>query len=348
MLSVVDYGILASLFAIIYILGIFSESIQLVLAKYTSNVKDKGKVKNILNKSLKKTSVVSVVVLAIYLILAAPLSIFLKIEYPLMALNGLIIFSVFLNPVTRGILQGTKKFKALGGNMIIESVVKLGLAVLFVFIGWKVYGAITGALIGTFLALFVSFSSLRDIMKSKESSADTKGIYGYTKPALLTMFVIIAFYSIDVIFAKILFDEVLAGSYAIASTLAKTLFFGTQPIGRAMFPLSAESKSNKSKSDNVFLNAFGIVLLISLVGLGLFYFFPTLIIKIFSGEAIAGAISVLFLVGLAVTLVSFANLVLLYKLSVGKIKGYKNLVIFLIVECLLFWKFSGNLIQFSL
>ena len=54
MMSVVEYGILASLFSIIYILAVFTESIQTVITKYTAKETNKGKLKNILKKSFRK------------------------------------------------------------------------------------------------------------------------------------------------------------------------------------------------------------------------------------------------------------------------------------------------------
>jgi O-antigen/teichoic acid export membrane protein len=54
MLSIIDYGILAALYAIIYILGIFIESIQTVMMKYSSGENDNGRLKSLLKKTLKK------------------------------------------------------------------------------------------------------------------------------------------------------------------------------------------------------------------------------------------------------------------------------------------------------
>ena len=140
LLTLSDYGILVTLFTIIYMLAVFSESIQIVITKYSSSEDKIGRLKNLLKKSLKKSFVLSVLFFVAYLVVAIFLSSLLKIEYFLLALNGLIIFAVFFSPITRGLLQGRKKFKALGGNMIIEAVTKLVLAVLFVFI--DMHGAV--------------------------------------------------------------------------------------------------------------------------------------------------------------------------------------------------------------
>ena len=61
LLTIAQYGILASLFSIIYIFGFFMESIQTIVAKYTAKEKEKGKLKNILKKTVKKAWGVSLI-----------------------------------------------------------------------------------------------------------------------------------------------------------------------------------------------------------------------------------------------------------------------------------------------
>src|SRR3989344_2413420 len=348
MMSIAEYGVLASLFSIIYILAVFTESIQTVITKYTAKEQNKGKLKNILKKSFKKSIFIAVILFIIYIFVAIPLSLLMKIDYKLMILNGGMIILAFLSPITRGILQGKKKFNALGFNMIIEAVSKFIIALILVFIGLSVYGAIIGTILGVGIAFGLSFLNIRDIMKVKEEKASTEGIYGYTKPTFFIIFAILAFYSIDIIIAKIFFPEEIAGAYAIASILAKIIFFGTQPISRAMFPISVENNLEEKKSNNAFMNAFVILFLGIIAALAVFYFFPDFIIKTFSGKDINAAARIIFYLGIAISLVSLANLVLLYKLSIGKIKGYPYLYVFIVLEIFLLSWFSKDLVQFSI
>lgn len=348
LLTIADYGILATLFTITYILAVFSESIQVVITKYSSSENDKGRLKNLLKRALSKSLVLSTAFFAVYLIASIFLSSLLKIDYLLMALNGLIIFVVFFSPITRGILQGKKRFKALGWNMIIEAVIKFVLAIVFVVIGWKVYGAILGTIIGMILAIALSFVSLRDITKAKEKEAKIEGIYGYGKPAFIITLVILAFYSIDIIIAKIVFPPEVAGVYAIASILAKTIFAGTQPISKAMFPITSNDGKVEGKHGSAFMNALFLLIGLILIALVAFYFLPELIIRIFSGQNIQEAASILIYLGIAVSLVSISNIVLLYKLSRGKIKNSSYFLIFLVVEIGLLIHFSSNLVEFSI
>ena len=346
MLSISDYGVLATLFAVIYIFSIFTESMQNVVVKYSSNEPTNGKLKNILNRSMKKASTYSLIIFSFYLISAIFLANLLGISYMLLSVNGLVIFLALYLPITRGIMQGRKKFGLLSINMASESICKLILGLFFVFIGWKVYGAIFGVILGGSFSLLISFFQLKDVIKSDEKEADTIGIYNYAKPALLISAMIIIFYSLDVIIAKIFFEPEIAGAYAIASILGKIIFWGTLPISKAMFPMSAENKKNKT--DNIFQSSFFILIFFIVISLLFFYFAPNFVIKIFSGKQIPLASSILFLLGISFSLISITNLILLHKLSINKIEGYKYLILFIFIEIILLSNFSSNLLEFSL
>jgi len=347
LLSVVEYGVLAALFSIIYIFDVFKESIQTVITKYSSTEKDMGKLKYLFSRSTNRLTIVASITFVLFLVLSIFLSPLLKISYLLLAMTGSLIFLSSLIPISRGLMLGRKMFKSLGLNLITEASIKLILSIVLVILGWSVYGAITATFIGAFLALLLSFSSLKAIIKSKAKQAETIGIYSYSIPVFFITAIIILFYSLDVIIAKIVFSPELAGYYALASILGKTIFWGTQPISRAMFPLSAESKSNKGR--NLFLNAFVLSALLIIMALTLFYLFPEFILHLFSGKSdISQAASILLLVGIAFSIQSISNLILLYKLSKGKTKNYLYSIIFILIEVALLFMFSSSLIEFSI
>ena len=347
MLSEADYGILATLFSMLYMTGVFSESIQTIITKYSASEKNSGKLKNLFSRTIKKSLKISLIIFVVFAFVAIPLASLLKIPYLLLTSTGLMIFAAFLPPVTRGLLQGTRRFKALGLNFIIESFVKLGLSILLVLIGWKVYGAIVATVIAAIVAFVLSILALKKILKSKEKIMQTKGIYAYSWPVLFILFNVMVFYSIDIIIAKIVFSDNIAGYYAIASILAKTIFFATQPISKALFPLSAEKKKSKD-SQHLLVNAIGLVFLCILASLTIFYFFPSLLIRIFSGKVIPESVNILFYLGIAFSLISLANLIILYKLSLGRIRSYIIFIIFPIIEILVLFFFSNNLTEYSL
>ena len=351
-LSIADYGILAALFYLIYVLSIFTEAIQTVFARQSSREKDNGKLKNLLNRSFKKLSSVTVLFFIVYLIFAIPFSYLESIPYTLLALNGLFIFTALFLPLTRGIMQGRQKFYSLGINLIIESSVKLVASVALVLLGWKVYGAIGGALLGSAVALFFSFPSIKSIYSTEEKKAETIEFRKDSISVFLITFSILAFYTIDLFIAQLVFTKEVAGLYSLASVLSKAVFWGTQPISRAMFPISAEEglDKKKSKDHNTYLNALILLTLGVAAALILFFLIPDWIIRIFAGKFIDESANILFYLGLATGVLSFANLNVLYKISKNK-PSNKSIIFFfafLLIGIILLFLFNDSLLEFSI
>ena len=347
MLSVADYGIVVTLYSVLYLLGIFTESIQTVISKYSAQESKIGKLKNIIKKSYKKAFFASSLAFIIYLLISLFLVKILEINYSLLAFTGLVIFASFLLPIGRGALQGTKRFKFLGFSMIVEALTKFVFAIFLVLIGWAVFGAMAATLIGIYLSLLVAFIGLRKVFSEKEIKAETPGIYRYTAPVFIVTLSVLFLFTLDVIVARAFFSPDLVGYYAIASTIAKIIFFGTQPISKAMFPLSTESKTKKS-SKNVIKTASAILGVLIALAILVVSIAPEILVRIFTGRFIPEASSILIFVAIAISFVSFANLILLYKLSRGKTKGYWFLLFFIIIQVLAMWLFHATLLQFSL
>lgn len=348
-LETADYGVLATLFSIMYIMGFFTESIQTVIAKYSTAQKSDGKVASLLRRSLHRVGKPALILFGCYLLSAFALSPLLEISWFLIAVNGLMIFCAFYLPVTRGVLQGKQRFGALGLNMIVEGAVKIVIASALVLVGWRVYGALVGTILGAVGAYIMSLVSLSKIRNTREEHADASNIYAYGKPTFILIMGLMIFYSLDVILAKLFFDSTTAGMYAIASVLAKTIFLGTQPISKAMFPLAAENDASAEKSKKkILLKALYIIVLLIATALALFYLAPHFIIDIFSGKDIVDAAKILLPLGAGFSLVSISNLMILYHLSRKSVRYSWLIFIPVAVQAILLWMFSSNLMQFSI
>lgn len=346
MLSLSDYGILTTLIYFVIIFAVFTESIQTVIARYTSKESSKGKIKDIMSKSFKKAGYISAALYLLFLAAAVPLSIFMRIEYYLFAIVGLAIFPSFLSSITRGVMQGGKKFYSFGFNMALEGVIKFFAAVSLVLIGWNLSGAVFGIVLGTFGALILSFIPLRDILNEKKKKSKTPEIYSYTRPVFIAMLAIVLFLSIDVILAKLYFSPETAGAYAVSSTIAKIIFIGTQPISKAMFPFSSGAKRKKD-SKKAFVDSLRFLTLIIAVYLLVMIMFPEFVIRIYTGRIIAESAGILFYLSLAMGILSATNLAVFYKLSLNKTSGYWSLLIFVVIEVVLLSIFNDSLLEFS-
>ena len=352
LLTPADYGTLAVLMSILYIFGIPTEAIQTVVTRYTSRFNAKkhyGKIKDLFYRSSKKGLLFAFVIFAAFLPVAWLLSSFLKISFSLLFLADIFIFYVFMIPITRGIMQGQKKFSSLGMNMIAESAIKIVLAVAFVMFGWGVYGAIGGLVVGGVFTFLLAFPPLSKVLKSRRKNGKFDKIYSYSVPVTIAMISIVLMYSLDIILAKAFFSADMAGKYAVLSMLGKMILFGTFAIGKTMFPLTSENFEKGKNTKKIFAKSIKLISLLSAIILIVFLLFPKQVISILFGPAYADVYALLFIVALAYTFVSVANIIILYQLSLNKIrKSSFALLVFALLQIILLSTFNASLLQFSL
>lgn len=346
-LSIENYGILSVLLNLIIIFAIFSESIQTIISKYSTLQITKGSLKTIALKSFKKATRLSLLSFIIFLIFGILVSYYLKISYFLILFTGFAIFGSFYLPITRGILQGRKNFGLLGSSFVIEGFSKLIISFFLVYYGFTVFGALSGVLIGLLISFVFTIFALKSIFNSKVEKAELNEIYSYSWPVFFTTLSIVLFLSLDIILARLFFSASSAGEYALASTLTKILFIGTQPISKALFPISSEKKLN-SLSRSAFVNSLVILFGIILVFLSLTFFFPDLIIKLYSGSSFSIASSILFYLSISAGFLSITNLVLLYALSRNNYSITKYSLIFVIIQVIILTIFNDTLLSYSI
>lgn len=349
MLSLSEISILSALFSLVYVFAIFSESIQTVVAKYTvSTENNDGKLKGLLRRFFRKSKRLGFLALIFYLIIALFFYLFLNIHYSLLALNGILLYLMFLLPVTRGAMQGRKKFGALSKNLVMESALKLLFSVLLVFLGFKIYGAIGGFILGTTIAYFASFYPLKKIYEAREESMSVGNISKYARENTLIIAAVILFYSSDVIFARWFFSPELAGTYAVASLLGKIILWASIPVTKAMFPLSAEATNSieNKKVLNSSIKVFFLLLFLCAIML----IFSKQAITLFYGSELTGAVEVLPYLVIAFSLIAFSNMILLYQISKGTVNQWftLSLLIVVFVEFLLFTLSKENLVSFAM
>lgn len=352
MLGPANYGVFAALITLIYFVAIPSESIQTVVSKYTSKFKVKkemGKIKYLSYKIFRKGLFVAIIIFIVSLPLLWAFSGFLNIPISLSILTAIMVFTIFLTPVTRGVMQGMKYFNSLGMNMIFDTAIRIVFSILLVFIGLQVYGAMVGILIGSFAAFLISFIPLKKVFSVKKKQANISKIYEYSRPVLFTLIVILAIQSIDIILAKRFFSPEIAGQYAVANLIGKMIFFGTIAISKAMFPLSSEKFEDGHKTEKIYHRSLFMVLLISLVSVIILALFPKLIVGILFGEQYLGITNIVFFMGIAFSFISLANIVLIYGVSINRIKiKVYHIIGFLVIQIALLTFLRNNLISFSI
>ncbi|MBM3230119.1 hypothetical protein FJZ22_00480 [Candidatus Pacearchaeota archaeon] len=312
LLTPVEYGALATLFTVVYFVSLFSDTLQTTVTTFISKTEDKGKIKDTLIRFSQGTLKYALSIWVAYSIIVFFIAPYLKLSSLHLLLIGTLIPLSFVTAILRGGLQGTQKFKELGLGLILESFIKVGVAVCLVLAGWALYGAIWGVIIGALIILPLSSKQLQlKKITRKESHLQApfkKGII-----TLILMLGIVGFYSFDLLIARLIFSEEIAGNYALAALLGKVILWGTMPIGRAYLPIAVMSTQKKKKKLLIkagFFSGFLVVLLLSI-----YLFFSGELIHLFSGKELPIAAGLLFKTGIAMSVLTFLNLYFLYLLA---------------------------------
>lgn len=134
--------------------------------------------------------------------------------------SSLLILPVaFFSLYTDGFFNGQRIFKYQAYIRIIHAIIKLVFVFIFVFLGFKVYGAI-GAYITAYFAAFLMAKSFLKI-KHCQSKFSPKKMLFFALPLIISSLVFVLMRNIDLLFIKsILREDSLAGFYTSAMTLA--------------------------------------------------------------------------------------------------------------------------------
>lgn len=355
LLGPADFSIVATLMSIIYISNVPAETIQTVVARYASKFyvkRETGKTKDLLYKSIKKGTKIATVLFILFIPFSFFLSLLLNIPVLIILITALISLFIFSLPVQRGIMQGRKEFKFMGLSMVSESFFKIILSISLVFLGLGVYGAMGGVVAASGVAFFFSFLMLKDVVGSKREVGEFDGIYKDNFPVLISVAAIVLMYSLDVILARIFFSPTIAGQYAFASLVGKVILFIGLAITKTMFPLSTQTFEDGRKTSKILQKSMILILIVSSSILIFYFFIPELVIKIVSinSPEYLPVSPILFFLGLSYSLLSVANLIIFYKVSINKINLKQSyfLFLFVIFQILVLSFNHKSLVNFSL
>ena len=324
-LSIIDYGIYASLISVITLVGIPAVSIITTIVRYatdylSSNQNDKAA--KLYKTTFGFTSVIAILLVLIFTVFSIPIKNFLHIDNTLLVVfSGLIVAVGYLSITNTAFLQGLLKFTFISITMVIGGMVKLFIGVLLIILGFKVFGGLFAIFAMYAVSFLLGFIPLKFIFKKVKTNGriPIHEIISYAVPTSLTVLSLTSLTSIDVVLVKHFFNPSMAGVYAGMSLIGKVIFYFTGPITMVMFPLLVKRHSKGENFNNLFYLTI-ILVSLSSISISIFYFiFPAFVINLFlGGREYVGAISYLGLFGLFITLFSILNVLVSFFLSLKK------------------------------
>lgn len=334
LLGPADYGVLGLLMSLNYILMAPISTIQTVIAKFTAKFRAEGqfeKIESFFVQSVKKMLILSTGIAVIFIVFSEWISDFFNIvDSKIIAVFATAFIILFTIAISRGFLQGLEKFRALSISYILEGSIKFILAVPLVYFGLRVFGAIGGIIIGAIIAFFFTLILLKRPKHFKR--VDSKEIYKYAVPVLISITILTLIYNIDVLLVKHYMPEFEAGLYVALATLSKVVFWAGMAISLMMFPKIAERFAAGKEYFSIFKKSLMMVGIISAACLTVYILIPKQVVLLLYGNQYVEIAGFLFLLSASMFLLSFSYLIINYFLSINKFEFVYFLGLVLLVE----------------
>ncbi len=341
-----QYGELAATFSIIGMVSSAITFFSLVVIKFVSSAANKDEQGKYLRWFLHRGLILGVLLCLSFVFFTSSLSEFLHVSKNSIYLIGPILFFSLISLIFKSFLQGVIKFKE---NVIVTNVEILGrllFGLVFVYLGYQVFGAMIGFLVSNIVGMLWGrwYLSSYSLLGKEERGIDTQKIVSYSIPILLSSLAANSLLSMDLVLVKHFFSAEDAGIYAAVGTLGKMIFYGTSPVAAVMFPLVSRKHANGEKYLKVFFLSLLITLAIALGVLILFSFIPNLIVdSVYGRNKYINAGSYLLIYGIFITLFTLCTLILNFYLSVGKTKLIILSILAAGIQIVGIWLFHNSL-----
>jgi O-antigen/teichoic acid export membrane protein len=352
LLTIVDYGILASLISLITLPTLAAGAIIPTVVNFAGSFFAKNKIgeaSGLFFKISKYFIILGGVFVLLFIIFSQNLSKFLHIpNTTYIVIAGFCVFFGFIGAVNTAFLQAQLAFKSIVGINFIGALTKLLLGLIFVYIGLSIGGVIWAVFISFSLPYILSLYKLRELWVRQIVRIDTPNLHiiSYGIPAAICIFSLTSFISSDILLVKHFFSPQEAGIYASLSLIGRIIFFISGPITSVMFPLIVQRHSKNEKYNHIFFLSLAFVTVSSVFITLIYFLFPSYIFLIFFKQPPQlSEVNILGYFGVFISLYSILSLVASYFLSIRKTGIFYILSIGAIIQVVLISLFHSNFLQ---
>ena len=233
-LEIESFGTFESLVSLFNILWVLTVGFVFFFNKEISwCIDDKKKIKSLFLSSWNMFLYIGILVYLFYLVLTIFLADFLHIiDVKLLWLVWVVLIFSFTNIPLDSLMRGLKLFVGKWFVSLLQPLCKLLFGILFVFIWWEVYGAISWFIFAWVITVIVSYyivsRSLRDEHWVKDITLFIHNMKQQKKEIfkfVLNSVLFALFMNGDILLVKHLFDWEISWLYAAVSIIAKFLIF---------------------------------------------------------------------------------------------------------------------------
>ena len=270
-LSAHDYADMQALFALLTIISVPAGAVTMIVSQMAATSTGSAE-KNI--KQIYKRNIIYAVYAGVLVFALSSLAfIFIKSDLGLSYSDMMIISIVggigYITALYVGLLQGLEKFFEYSFSLFLGTIFKLVFGLLFIYLGYKTFGATLGLLISAVLATVymhfilksknLKYISLENNKQEKQEKQEIKinnnfninfkeikEKFGYAFNMIIINIFLAVFVSADIIFAKYFLSPDLVAIYAYVSVIGKLPLYVLLSLSQVMFPLYARSNVKDS------------------------------------------------------------------------------------------------------
>ncbi len=346
-----EYGVLVSLFSLLYLVGVPGGVLGTTVTKFASKYKARGDFKAVTAALVWTSKVITVlgfVLFGLAFVFRNQLAGFLKITDPLLPVLffGFITLSLLTAPLL-GFLRGLLRFKAFSLMSFLGPLLKFLFGTGLAALGFGIWGVTWGLIISSGLVVVISLLLLKKNLRFPFAghSFVQADLLKYTLPTTVVLLTLTAFYNIDIILVKHFFSPKEAGIYSSVVTIGRIIFFGLSSVVLVAFPMAAEKQEKGENPLGVLRKSLLLVVPGALLGVLGYFLFSQLLVRTLFGVSYLSAVPYLGSFALFMGLYTVVDLVSRFFLSVGEFRPAIFLMIFSVLQIILLWVFHDTLTQ---
>jgi O-antigen/teichoic acid export membrane protein len=330
-LTSVEFAGFNSLLSVFMLFAVPLGTLQLALAKYISAFNARGeeaKISYLFSSFFKVAFICALITLAIFCLGSAYFMSLLKIES---AASGYIfaalIASAWLSPVFLGALQGLESFWWLSAVAVISGVLKLGLAFVFIVLGYNIAGAMGALLVSALAAIAVAYAFLKRyfVRKPDRQEINFKEIFAYLFPVAIAYSCFTVMTTFDMVLVRYFFSQQDSGSYALAQMIGKIFLFLPGAISVVMFPRTSGLHAKSEDTHSTLKKSLFYVFILAIIAGAFYNVFPGFVLTVLTGKACPEAIFLGRFFSVSMTFYTLLFILVTYFLSIRDLRFIKFL-----------------------
>lgn len=309
-----QYGLLQSLIALSYFLGVFSNAFSFSVIQFINQLKEPEVCFRV--RWLEKRALELSFFLWLIFLLLFP---FFKNLLHLTSISPYFIFSLpllfyLLPPLYQSVLRARLLFARFSFLTILSTFAKTISALTLILLGCQLKGALWSFTIASILTIICGgYWVSRPCWgltkgSSKGPSFSSRRFWNFSFLSLITNLSLNSLYSSDVILSRYYLSEFEAGLYAAVSVLGKIIFFASTAVLLVSYPLFVQEKRNLKRLRQIFWLSFFFISFICLFSSISYHLFPKMIVTVLYGSSYSQAVFLLAPFALFMSLLAIFNL----------------------------------------